>query len=137
PEADPDLATQFALKQSYIFENFKDVPDYIWSDLLFSAKVAIDWANILTYFLSENSDHDRLNEMLGRDEVVNKLVGTEIPMSSQSGDDDSRALSLFIIQNKNIDISNYTKLIACSPYIYKSFPSGNTQDRNLALARLG
>lgn len=137
PEADPDLATQFALKQSYIFENLKDAPDYIWRDLLFSAKVVINWANILTYFLYENSDHDRLNEMLDRDEVVNKLVGTEIPMSSQSGDDDSRALSLFIIQNTNIDISNYTKLIACSPYIYKNFPSGNPQDRNLSLARLG
>ncbi|WP_161808379.1 hypothetical protein [Pseudomonas aeruginosa] len=137
PEADPDLATQFALKQSYIFENFKDAPGYIWSDLLFSAKVVINWANILTYFLYENSDHDRLNEMLGRDEVVNKLVDTEIPISSQSSEDDSRALSLFIIQNTDIDISNYTKLIACSPYTYNDFPSGNPQDRNLALARLG
>lgn len=136
PEVDQDLATQYVLQQSYIFESFKDIPESMRGELLFNKKIVVEWRNILDYHRLADADLTRLSELLNDDEVVDELVDTLIPMAD-GDDEDGKALSWFVINNVDISISNFEKLCGCSRYVYSSFSTDMPLDRKLVLARIG
>lgn len=137
PDVDQGLAIQFAVRQNFVFESFDNIPFKMWGEFLFNEKVVVVWENILAYYLSEDSDVARLNQMLDREDIADELVGTQIPKASSDGDDESKALSLFIISNTALGLLSFEKLSACCPYVYSDFPQGLPLDKKIILARLG
>lgn len=136
PEVDLDLATRYALRQNCIFESFEGIPDSMWGELLFNKKIVIRWQNILEYHRLENVDLTSLSEFLSNDDVVNELAGTSMP-KVDGEDKDGKALSWFLISNRDIELLNFEKLCECSNYIYPGFFKDLPLDRKLILARIG
>ncbi|MFL8992217.1 hypothetical protein Q8X48_28885 [Pseudomonas sp. QLc11A] len=136
PEINQDLAIQYALRQSCIFESFTDIPEFMWGELLFNKKIIVEWKNILEYHRHEGTDLTRLSAFLNDDEVVNELTGALMPMAD-GDDEDGKALSRFVINNTDIDLSNFEKLCGCSRYAYLGFSTDLPLDRKLILARIG
>ncbi|THF29367.1 hypothetical protein E5170_19435 [Pseudomonas atacamensis] len=136
PDVDHGLATQYALRQNFLFESFHRLPKFMWGELLFAKKVVIGWPNIFDYYCLDDADTIRLSAFLDNETIVNNLVDDEMPMAD--GDDkDGKALSWFVINNVDIGISNYEKLCQCSRYVYLNFPKDMSLDRKMVLARIG
>lgn len=136
PDVDRDLAVQFMLRQKYVFESFDGIPEPIWGELLFNKKIIIEWGNILEYHRLEGADLNRLSELLDKDEVVNALEGNLIPRVDDE-DEGGKALSSFVLNNVDIEISRFEKLCGCSRYTYNKFFKDIPLNRKLVLARIG
>ncbi|MNB87959.1 hypothetical protein D3C76_483620 [compost metagenome] len=136
PEVNQDLATQYVLRQNCIFESFIDIPESMWGELLFNKKIIVEWGNILEYHGCEGADLTRLSAFFNDDEIVNELAGTLMPMAD-GDDEDGKALSRFVINNVDIDLSNFEKLCGCIRYAYLGFSTDMPLDRKLILARIG
>lgn len=136
PEANQELATQYLLRQTYIFHRFTDIPNSMQGELLFNNKISIEWENIIEYHRSGDADLTRLSVFLSDNEVVNELARTQIPLTDDD-DESGKAISRFIINNIDMNISSFEKLCTCSRYSYNGFPSDMPLDRKLILARAG
>ncbi|WP_139317802.1 hypothetical protein [Pseudomonas sp. PA1(2017)] len=133
PNVDSDLATQFALKQNHIFNNFSNIPDYMWGALFFNGHIDMNWDNVLNYFSHEEAEHDRLIEHLGSDDVATDLSKSKIP--TQAGDRSIlNSLCWLIISNASISRSSLEKLCASVPLHYKNFPDSQSIERRIILA---
>lgn len=134
-KVDEGLATQFALKQSHIFTCFEKIPVAMRGEFLFNGKVMISWKNVLTYFSQEDCDQKRLFEYFDSDSVATELAKTKDPMVK---DEAEIALSLcrLLISNSSIRIDNFEKLCGALPYNFRSFPAGQSVERNVILANL-
>jgi hypothetical protein len=131
PEVSPDLATLFALKQSHVFGSFEGMPDWMWGEMLFNGRLAINWHNVLTYFSHEGSDHDRLVEYFDDDNVATVLSRSKIHIPVD--DDTTLSLCWFVISNTSIAINSFAKLCLSIPYHYKGFPSDLPTERRMIL----
>jgi hypothetical protein len=134
-EIDYDLAIQFALKQDHAFATFDGLPVYLWDELLHNEKINVTWPNILKFYALDDSDKDRLNEILKRDTVYLALSKQKVPIT-KGGEDLVKSLCWFLISNQALDEASFTALCKSVPYHYQSFPEGLPEELSLILIAL-
>ncbi|MGE6994852.1 hypothetical protein ACQKIK_15810 [Pseudomonas sp. NPDC047961] len=132
PDVDSELATQFALKQTHIFNDFERIPSSMRDEIFFNGRIAINWENIISYFSQEDRDWDRLIKKLDSDGVATELSKFKIRIPEG---DTSAVLELcrLLISNITIKLVNFQKICASIPYHYKQFPPGLPVERRMVL----
>jgi len=133
---DDGLKKKIISKQNYVFETFERIPQSFWSHLLLEEKIAISWQNISKYFSYEDSDKAVLTSLLGRQNIVSSLSSLKISRPDL-GEEDSKSLSSFVLNNNEIKDSDYSKLIKCLPYRYLTFPTDISKEKIEILANEG
>lgn len=108
--------------QNHIFETFEGIPETLWSHMLREQKIVISWNNISKYLNYKDSDKEVVTEILRRQNVVDSLSNSNISINDL-GKDESSLLSSFVLNNDEINDSDYCKLINCFPYWYRNFPT--------------
>ena len=133
---DGELKKQIISTQKHVFEAFDGLPGTLWVHLLLEEKVSTSWQNISTYFSREESDKAVVTNLLGRQTVVDKLSSSNLSMDD-IGEKNSLSLSSFILNNDEINNSDYDKLIRRLPYRYHAFPTGISEKKIMSLAEVG
>ncbi|PCM47370.1 hypothetical protein CP335_22590 [Pseudomonas fluorescens] len=134
-EIDPDMAIKFALQQDHVFANFDDLPAYQWDELLYNEKVNVTWPNILRFYGLDDSDKDRLNEILGRNAVYQALSEQKIPITK--GEEELvKSLCRFLISDHALSEVGFRALCKSVPYRYQSFPEGLPEEFSIILIDL-
>lgn len=133
---DDELKKQIISRQKYVFETFDGLPESLWAHLLLEEKIATTWQNISMYFSHEESDKTVVTNLLGRQNVVDKLSSSDFTIGD-IGEENSKSLSSFILNNDEIKDSDYDKLIKRLPYLYHAFPSGISGKKIMSLAKVG
>lgn len=129
-----DLKERIISKQGNVFETFEAIPENLWKNLLLEEKVIISWGNISEYLNYENGDKAVVTKLLGRENIVNTLAGLNIS-EANLGEEESKSLSRFILENGEIKDSDYCKLIAVLPYWYHEFPTEISKEKIEILAK--
>jgi hypothetical protein len=88
------------------------------------------------YFSHEESDKTVVSNILGRQNVVDKLSSSVFSIDD-IGEENSKSLSSFILNNDEIKDSDYDKLIKRLPYLYHAFPAGISGKKIMSLAKVG
>ncbi|MDD2943656.1 MAG: hypothetical protein PHC51_11910 [bacterium] len=133
---DDELKKQIISRQKYVFETFDELPESLWAHLLQEEKIATTWQNISRYFSHEESDKTVVTNILGRHNVADKLSSSVFSIDD-IGEENSKSLSSFILNNDEINDSDYGKLIKRLPYPYHEFPAGISEKKILNLAKVG
>lgn len=131
-----NLKMQIISKQKYVFETFDELPESLWTHVLLSEKIAATWKNISMYLSPEESDKAVLTNLLGRRNVVDVLSSSDFSIDD-IGEESSKSLSNFILNNDAIKDSDYGKLIKRLPYLYHAFPAGISKEKIMSLAKVG
>lgn len=125
---DDELKKSIISKQKLVFDTFDGLPESIWSHAFLEEKVTISWNNISTYLKCDGCDINVLNELLGRERIVKNLSSIDISKEVLS-EEDSKLLSRFLINNNDINDSDYCKLITCIPWVYSNFPDSISETK--------
>lgn len=133
---DDNLKKQIISKQKCVFETFDGLPESLWAHLLLEEKIAATWQNISVYLSHEESDQTAVTNLLGRRNVVDMLSSLDFSID-EIGEENSKSLSRFILNNDAINNSDYSKLIKRLPYWYPEFPAGISKEKIMALAKVG
>lgn len=120
-------------KQNHIFETFEGIPETLWSHMFREQKVVISWNNISKYLNYKDSGKEVVTELLRRRNVVDSLSNSNIS-TQDLGKDESSSLSSFVLNNDEINDSDYCKLINCFPYWYRNFPTEISKEKIKYLA---
>lgn len=122
-------------KQNHIFETFEGIPETLWPHMFREQKVIISWDNISKYLNYKDSDKEVVTELLRRQNIVDFLSTLNISIEAL-GDNNSKLLSRFILDNNEINDSDYCKLINCLPYSYHDFPTAISKEKIKYLAEV-
>jgi len=128
-----DLKRQIITKQDNVFDLFDEIPENLWSHMLLEEKVVISWENMSEYLKYEDRDESVVTKLLTREAIVESLSNLKISIEDL-GEDDSKLLSRFILDNNEIKDSDYCKLIKCLPYRYPDFPAEISKEKIISLA---
>jgi len=131
---DDDLRKKVISKQDYVFETFEGIPENLWAHLLLEEKVVVSWQNISEYLTYENNDKAVVTKLLGRQNIVDSLKTLKISIADL-GEDNSKSLSSFILNNNEITDSDYCKLIKSLPFWYHDFPTKISNEKIQCLAK--
>lgn len=135
PDIDKSTALHFALQQTFVFENFDQIPPPMWNDLIFGGKIALEWTNLVHYYNHEDCDTDKLLEMLAKPETYNNLIKTKFP-KDQKFKEETNALRWFLISNKEISLSAYKAICTSIDVYYNNFPEDIPVERAMILVEL-
>ncbi|MEW7985192.1 MAG: hypothetical protein AB2766_12705 [Candidatus Thiodiazotropha endolucinida] len=124
-----DLKERIILSQDYVFSSINEVPDIYWKAMISKNKVFISWDNIAEYVSHENIDQDILTSVLNQ-----RTNAEELSKQKYLVNDKGEKLSIFIVNNDNIDDLIYNILLANHPYNYKDFPSNVSHEKLIILA---
>ncbi|WP_431064491.1 hypothetical protein [Methylotuvimicrobium sp.] len=126
---DVELKKSIISKQKLVFDTFDGLPESIWSHAFLEEKVTISWKNISTYLKCDGCDSNVVNELLRREHIVKNLSSINISKEGLS-EEDSKLLSRFLINNNDINDSDYCKLITCIPWVYSNFPDSISETKH-------
>lgn len=135
-----DLKRRIITKQEYQFQSLQQIPKELWDYLFTEKKVDICWRNISAYlFHSEDEQEIKaasefLTSLFLRQHLADELKDNRINID-ELGDEASKNLSWFVVNNDALLDVDYEKLIKCLPYYYKVFPGEISDDKAILLAR--
>ncbi len=131
---DDDRKMQIITKEEYVFDSFDGISESLWMHLLAKEKVKISWINISAYLKLEDADNELLTELLRRKHLIEQLSNERIS-KQQQGEEVSRSLSRFVIENNDVNDDGYRKLIHNLPYWYHDFPNEVSSSKMFVLVK--
>lgn len=129
-----NLKKKIITKQRFVFSTFEGLSESLWPCILQEEKVTISWRNISKYLSCEDNDKEIVTELFKHPLVVD-LLSTQNISGSETGEDECKLLSRFIVDNEKIKNEDYCKLIKRLPYWYQEFPVDVSKDKVYCLAK--
>jgi hypothetical protein len=127
-----DSRLSFVSQQKHVFVGFDGIPEEFMSEVFQRGNVAISWRNIAIYQNSSVFSQDILTGLLEEPRTLDALQSTRIADAELEREEEYK-FGLNIIENEQLTIDTYTKLINFVQLRYESFPAKISRDKRLQL----
>lgn len=115
-------------KQNFALQEFKSVPEIYWPQIMREEKISFSWSAISEYLNHDKYEKKYVTEALNKTYIVDILSKTKISTCNLEQAETSK-LCRFVIDNDQIKIEMYKKLVNCLAYYYYDFPENLSEDK--------